>query len=429
MRRLFACMLLAGCATSTPQPDFPDVVPDTPPQGPAAKRTPRTMANLTLERALELADRHPDVEVGRMRVASAEARARQAGVIPNPEAALRMESARFGGGSTGDAEFLAGIRQPFPIGGRLGAAERVEEADRVRLLHELEIARRDIRARVRGAFATALYASEVVRAQRDVRESAAASVVIAKARQAAGDALPEEVARAELEEIRVRLDVETAESMRDQAMAGLAASVGDAGVIFESVEGAMEAAMEIPEIETILAALPDSPWLKAAGAEIEAQRMRAELARAQRIPDVNVDLLYRRIGSTDDNAFDVGFSVALPIFDRNQHRIREIEAEIRGAEARRRSIASGAAFSLREAHTQLVRSGAIVRLLRDEITPRAETVLKGAEARYKAGDTSLAETLPLRRERTVVRLLYLAALRDMHAAWALLSRFLDIRRP
>jgi outer membrane protein TolC len=58
-----------------------------------------------------------------------------------------------------------------------------------------------------------------------------------------------------------------------------------------------------------------------------------------------------------------------------------------------------------------------------EILTKAETVLKGAEARYTAGDISLADILPVRRDWAAVQLSYLESLREVMLAWATLSLY------
>jgi outer membrane protein TolC len=54
-------------------------------------------------------------------------------------------------------------------------------------------------------------------------------------------------------------------------------------------------------------------------------------------------------------------------------------------------------------------------------------VLKTAEARYAAGDISLAEVLPARRDWATVHLGYLESLRDVMQAWGEVSVY--VRRP
>jgi hypothetical protein len=58
-----------------------------------------------------------------------------------------------------------------------------------------------------------------------------------------------------------------------------------------------------------------------------------KLAKAERIPDVNLDLLYRRLEGSRENAFDVGVRIPIPLFD-SKRKIRQAEQELRGSEAR-----------------------------------------------------------------------------------------------
>ncbi|HLF93481.1 MAG TPA: TolC family protein, partial [Planctomycetota bacterium] len=248
---------------------------------------------------------------------------------------------------------------------------------------------------------------------------------VTRARQAAGDALPEEVARAEMEQIRVRLDLDRIRSLRGQAAVALASALGDSGVRIESVRGTLEMTLEIPALEAIQDSVGRHPALGAAAADVAAQRARIELAESQRVPDVTLDLFYRRLQHSEGNAFDVGLTIPLPVFDRNQGRLREARAETSAAEARLRLTRNELLRELRQAHGRLASALGAARTLKDEILPRAETVLKGAETRYAAGDLSLPDLIPIRRERASLQLNYLESLREVMEAWAELKPFLE----
>ena len=153
---------------------------------------------------------------------------------------------------------------------------------------------------------------------------------------------------------------------------------------------------------------------------IRAESARIDLARAERIPDVNLELFYRRIGETEINAFDVGFSVGLPVFGRNQGKLREMHARLRQSEEDLRSRRNRLEREHREAYLNLESLMAKARSLKNEILPRAEQVQTASEARYSAGDISLGDTLLIRRERRGVELAYLEALREMMEEWAIL---------
>jgi cobalt-zinc-cadmium efflux system outer membrane protein len=314
-----ACLVLSGCAGTAPEPpvDWERERPTAPQQAPDRLAVP-DVASLTLERAWAVADSlHPDLAAARSRVEAAEGRALQAGLLPNPTLLGRLESAPFEGKTLENAEILAGISQRLPVGGRLGAARDVEDRERERLILDYHVQRAGLRARIHAAFAAALYSEAVVRLLREGRELADRGVAVAQARRAAGDALPEEVARVELERVRADVELDQAQSLREAAVLALSASLGDPRLKIGALEGGLEAVFDVPSIETVLAGLDRGPFAALAEAETAVARAKVDQAKLERIPDVTLDLLYRRLEASETNAFDVGVSVALPLFDRN----------------------------------------------------------------------------------------------------------------
>jgi outer membrane protein, heavy metal efflux system len=420
------CLALSGCGVPVREPSVLSETAYGPgSERPAAPTRPQEPARLSIERALSLADRHhPDLAALQARVEASEGRAHQAGLLPNPSLIAKMESASLEGNTTGEAEFLAGVSQRIPVGGRLGAGAEAERREGERLAREREVRRLEVHSKVRGAFATALFAVEVARLTAETRDLARRAAQIARVRQGAGDATADEVARAEMEELRAKLEEDKAQGLRDLAFVALASAIGDAGLRIETVEGALETALDLPSVESILESLDRGAHAALARADVDAARSRLDLARAERVPDVTIDLFYRRLEASNRNAFDVGVVVPLPIFDRNQGRIREAEADRRAAEARARSTRDEAVRRVREAHVKLSEAIGHVRLVRDEMLPKAAVISRTAETRYAAGDLSLADVLPIRREAAAVRLAYLEGLREVMEAWGELRLFL-----
>ena len=379
---------------------------------------------LTLEQAVGLAERqNPDLAEAKALIEAAEGRMQQEGKLPNPEAIARIEQAPFKGRTLDEAEYLAGIAQPLPLGSRLSKAKQVEQLERDRRAKELEVRRRELRRRVHSAFATALYQEKALLTQKEIAASADKVVTMTKARLDAGDALREDVARAEMEQARVKVELRRAEAIREQAMVALTAAIGDPALSVKSLDGTLDTTFEIPTMESLVMSLASNPAVAMADADIRANNARVDLAEAQRIPDVKVELLYRRLQAEKENAFDVGLSIPLPLFGRSQGRLREARAEAAASEARSRSTQNDLTFRLRDTYSQLTAALANSRALKTEILPRADTVLKSAEARYNAGDISLSEVLPVRRDWAAVQLSYLESLRDVMQAWATLTAY------
>ncbi len=378
-----------------------------------------SVENLSLEQALEWAERRqPELAEARALIEAAAGRAEQAGKFPNPDGMARIEQAPFSGRTAGEAQYLAGIAQPVPLGRRLSKARETETLERERRTSQLEVRRRELHRRVHSAFATALYQEQAFQSQSKIAGSTEKAVSMARVRADAGDALPEDVARAEMELARTKVELRRTASLREQAMFSLAAAIGDPSLSVRSLAGELDATFEIPALESLAADLSSNPTAVAADAAVRVESARVDLARAQRIPDVKVEVLYRRLQAEKENTFDVGLSIPLPLFDRNQGRLREARAELQAAEARSRMTRNELSLRLREAHSQLTSALAASRALQTEILPRADTVLRAAEARYAAGDASLNDLLPVRRDWAAMRLTYLESLRDAMQAWA-----------
>lgn len=431
-------VILAGCVSGPPSgrpipesPPFhttsPVVTPlstPTPQEAPAPVRPGERLERLTLTDALLRAERlHPELAVSQAQIERAEGLALQAGLFPNPELVARLESAPLTRQVAEQAEYVVGVSQAIPLGPRLALARQAELLDRDRLTYERAAKRLDIRMRVQSAFATALYWQRLIQTREEDVRSAANGVALAQARLAAGDAIPAEVAQTEIELRRAELERDKATSSTAQALDVLGATLGDATLKVVSLDGALEETLTVPALSSLAARLDASPLIAAAAAAVTAQRAQLDVMHAQRTPDVNLDMLYRRLGDSA-NAIDVGVRLPLRLFDRGQGRLQASRAELATAEARARTIHNEQFLRLQTAHRKLARAVAAATVLRGEMLPRAERVLQGAEARYRAGDMSLMELLPLRRDWTRVRLDSLEALHDVMQAWAELSPYL-----
>ncbi|MEW6158203.1 MAG: TolC family protein [Verrucomicrobiota bacterium] len=414
MKQLFCLakiVVLLVCSSSS----IPAGQPATPP-----------IEALTLDQALALAERqHPELAEAKALIDAAEGRVTQAGLFPNPEAIARMESAPLTGRTAREAEYLAGVSQPIPLGGRLGKGRQAEQLDRDRRIRELEVRRRNLQKRIRNAFATALYQTQAHQMQGKITTSLEKSVATTKARVEAGDLWKEELARAEMELLRAQVESKRSAAMHEQAMRALKAAIGNPDLPVKSLAGTLEAAFELSALETFTANLSNSPEMLLAGAEVRWREALLDLAKAERVPELRVEALYRRLEASKENAIDIGVTIPIPLFDRGQGRMREARAELSAAEARARSTENALNVRFQEMRDQFATALANSRILRTEVLPRVDSVLKASEARFEAGDISLAELLPVRRDWAAVQLTYLESLRDVMQAWADLSAFLQ----
>lgn len=377
---------------------------------------------LTLEQALALAEQHhPQLAEARALVEAAAGRAQQAGTRPNPEVVMRAEQVPFKDTPARDRQYVVGFAQTVPLGSKVAKARQAELLEQEARAQQLEVVRRDVRKRVHTAFATALYQEQAARIQTRIAEDFIRTIALVKARLAAGDSVPEELARAEMELARAEVEVQRSRSLQGQAASALLAAVGSTELRLASLAGNLEAAFEVPTLESLNARLAEHPELLEAQAAQRVNAARLELALVERIPDVTAEVLYRRLEATRQNTLDFGFRMPLPWFNTGQGRVREARAEAVAAEARSRSTQAELQKRLHTAHAELTTALANRRALKDEILPRATTVLAAVEARHAAGELALDDVLSARREWAAVQLAHLESLRDVMRAWAEIS--------
>lgn len=380
---------------------------------------------LTLDQALEMAERrHPQLAETRALIEAASGRAQQAGTFPNPEAILGAQQIPVQSYPVPDRQYVAGFGQTIPLGNRLAKAREAELLEREVRLRGLESVHRQLRKRVHGSFATALYQESAFQAQGRITAGLASMVAVTKARLEAGDVIPQDLARSEMELVRAEVELRRSESLRKQGLIALAAAVGDPDLEVRSVEVNLEVAFEVPTLDALAANLSTQPELQAAEAGVRASGARIALAKAERIPDVKVEALYHRLEVSEQNTFDLGMSIPLPLFNRNQGKLREARSEALAAEARVRNTANELSLNLRESYVALTNALNNLKTFRNQILPRAEIVLKSAELRYASGDSALTDVLPVRRDWAAVHLSYLETLREVMLSWAEVSSFL-----
>lgn len=383
------------------------------------------LADVTLEQALALAEQHhPQLAEARALVEAAGGRAQQAGTRPNPEAVLRAEQIPFKDTPARDRQYVVGLAQTVPLGSKVAKAMQAELLEQEARARQLEVVRRDVRKRVHSAFATALYQEQAALIQSRIADDFNRTIALIKTRLEVGDAVPEELARAEMELARAMVEVRRSRSLREQAGTALVAALGAPELGIQSLAGNLEAAFAVPTLESLNARLAEHPELLAARAAQKVNAARLELALAERIPDVTAEVLYRRLEATRQNTVDVGLRIPLPFFNTGQGRVREARAETAAAEARSRFKQSELQAQLHTAHADLTTALANRRTLQDDILPRATTVLRAVEARHAAGDLALHDLLFARREWAAVQLAHLETLRDVMRAWAELTGYL-----
>ncbi|TAJ96823.1 MAG: TolC family protein [Candidatus Manganitrophaceae bacterium] len=198
----------------------------------------------------------------------------------------------------------------------------------------------------------------------------------------------------------------------------LAAGWGSTRPQFEKVEGDLASVSPIPTLEHLAQRLSQNPDLARWAVEISQRQAMIALEKSQAIPDLFISGGVRRFTDTNDNAFVVGVTIPLPIFNRNQGRIMEAEHRLRRAEEERRAAEVRVTTALAESYRALSTSHAEVRALEANVLPGAESAFEVVNEGYRLGKFGLLDVLDAQRTLFGARAQYLSALRGYHQAVA-----------
>lgn len=380
-------------------------------------------AGMTLENALQLsAEHHPRLRSSQARWQASEQRAIQAGLLPNPRLIFGAEAIPLEGNTALKPDYLVGVGQEIPLGNSRKISKEIAAAQRERESVRLSAIENEIRMKIHGAFATALHAQaseELIQERIRIRESRAA---IAAARVVAGDDIPEseEIAHADLD--HEQLDYEEAVALRNKAFAGLVLAIGKEELNIEKVTGDLEMELGIEELQVAATRLGQLPAVREVEWGAQIMELRTELARAERIPKLNLALLYRRRATIGQNALDVEAAVTIPLFNRRATtRALEFEAKASRTDSLflRQQMKSSFASLLEDLNQALRRANHTS----EEILPHREKVMARQKLLFESGETSRVTFDVARLELTTEQQHYLDTLREVHRLWSELLRF------
>lgn len=381
--------------------------------GQAAYAEPITLAD-ALERA---AEKSPRVSQAKAQADAAEARARQAGVSPNPELNLEVENFAGSGAFQGlrSTETTLALSQRLELGGKRGARIAVASAERDYAFLTYKAALADLDRDIRLAHAE-------LRANEDravlARDNTAAAEELSRTAKILVEAGRDPPLR------QLRADAELAEARAEQARTfselliarrALATLIGSDDPELTATVGEEDTPPNLPA---------ETPTLneQLAVAQRSAAQARVRLARADAVPDVTASGGVRRFEEGKETAFVAGISIALPFRDRNRGNIEAAQSESIAAE-------SGLVIAQRDANraryeARMLLGAAEVRYeaLAGPGIAQAEEALRLALIGYNAGKFSLLELLDAQTALTTAKLNLIQARLDRANALAALIR-------
>lgn len=380
----------------------------------------------------QVGQKNLDLIAQRSTVPLAEAQIALARVFPDPQvtAGLMQYDVTHKGNPTAT---IAALSVPIQIGGQRGARIRFAEANLSATRAELEEFLRGLRATAANKYIDALHARLVVDRRRRTLASLEALLAANEQRFKSGDIGQAAVLQSRVEANQFRADVLDAEGnvrAADLALIELlGTAAGDVMGRTLSLTGDMRTAADRhfdvnALVRTALALRPD---LIAARRRLMASNKQIELARANRIIDIDLAGTWQHnfavtSGSVNAPASDfLGATLSFPIpFSRLYH--GELAAAYAGqkqAEAFARGAAVRVETDVRQALAKYSAAADRVRLYARGVLGDADQVLEKILYDYQRGGATLVEVLVAQRTDNDVYLSYYDALAD--AARALVA--------
>jgi cobalt-zinc-cadmium efflux system outer membrane protein len=382
---------------------------------------------LQLDQAVEIAlSRHNALSAAEAAIEARAGARLQAGLAPNPVFSVQTENWRFYGdpgfSASRDLDVFALVSMPVETAGKKRRRVELAEADERIAERERQAVAWRVRQNVSKTYWQALAAQarlEMLGRSRDtlqrleeyhdvrVRLGAMAEVDLIKVRVEAGRAALM-LAEAEMEASRAKIallesmgiaDLNTDFEVRQPDGRPANVSWKSAQVPGEFIETAMAHRAEI----------------LLGQAHAERAIAAAELQRSLARPDVTPYLGYKR--SNSFHTLVGGFSIPLPVRDKNTGAIEEALAEVRRQEALLRATEARVRAEVAAAVEGVRRRSEMLRSMETGVLERARETSQIALAAYQEGGVELLDVLDAQRAQNEIGLFYAQLLFDYQLGW------------
>ena len=424
MRILCAALLAAASSAAMAQTQSPS--PTAPPASAGAPLPGAVPAGpvFTLDQAVVAAGgTAPALEVGAAGVQAAQAGRTVAGLRPNPVLQAQVENVVGTGPYRGirSAETTVGVALPIELGGKRGARIAVANAQLSRAEIQAAILAADVRLQVTQLYVEAVAAERRVLNARDQLRIAGEAARGAGVRVQAGRASPLEQQRAEVNRVNAEANVERLARLAEAARVNLAARIGrpvtgslDIGVIDRLPALLYGPQAPLPAVGTLA--------LAAAEADLAVADAGVRLARANRVPDLNVGPAIRWIKETNDTAAVFTVSLPLPIFNNGRAAVAQATAERTRAFAQTRLTQLDIEQAIVNAQVEAANAATTARTAAGPALAAAQEAARIARIGYREGKFGQLELLDAERTLAETRVAAIDALATYQNARARLER-------
>lgn len=381
--------------------------------------------NLTPESAVITAlAGNRDLIAARFAIHQAEGRLKQAGLWPNPELEISQQNDRAFA-NEGEYNFSTGLRQRFPVTGRLAKAKSLARVDVALALAEVRNQERLLAGQVLDRSRQLLVAQEKFKANQEIQDTLQQLVQASEKRIKAAEVSPADVNLTKLELQKVSLAQAVLINKKGADQMALNRLLGRDPRTPVEISGTLAAEFDTNQVmemsRQVLAQRPDRQ-MAALGVNRAAAEIR--LARAEKWEDWTVGFNYSRdnsqfvapVGNKRDNFFGVSLSIPLPLWNRNQGNISAAQATQQRAEAELNALDLGIVTEVQSAADRLQRLADILRQYREESITLAQENISLLQKGYSEGLISMTAVIQSQQQYIELRQGYLDTLGEYFSA-------------
>lgn len=377
---------------------------------------------LTLAQAIETAlRRNPELVASRYELIAAQARILQAGLRLNPQLDLRREN--FAGSRNAEPlETTLSLSQVIELGGKRGLRRSVAEADSDLIALEQRARQLDVLAEVTRRFIDVVAAQERTRFAAEASRLAQQTLDIINARVEAARAPIAEASRARIAVTRALIEERQATTALRSARYTLASTWGSTEPAFTSANADLFAFEAVEQFAALMVQIERNPDITRFASQARLREAELRLAQAQARPNLAFSAGVRQFEEIGASALVVGFSMALPVFDRNQGAIREARVRRAQSDAELQAALIRARGTLHAVYQEMTTARERAESLRNEAVPQAQTALEQTQSGYERGRFSFLELLTAQQELLALQAAAIDAAADYHQLLAELER-------
>ena len=285
-----------------------------------------TIEVLTLDKAVVIAlANNPELVSYNLEIKALESVALQQGLSPNPELGVETEnifgSNNFTGFNSSETTLL--LSQDILLAGKLNKQRRVAVLESDIAGWEYERKRLDLITNVRLVFIQAITLQRDINLTKELLKISNEFLSNINKRIEAGKVSPAEASRAKVIVSSLEISLTNYELSYRSVKRQLRALLGTDKYIFKEVSGKLKIIDVLPDFELLQEKLFQSPELAKYDKVFERQEAIIELEASKSVPDLNIAVGWRWLNETSDNAFVLGASIPLPIYNRNQGSLQE----------------------------------------------------------------------------------------------------------